>query len=200
MSIILNKEETLRHGGGRNNYYGSSSILPVCQPTSQTGTSASTSTSGGADPKDSGWKQVLPWSWKKSDRGNSGPPRSDPGNKGTAQQMESHLCVDKCWSSTHDTRMITLESVEHMKSDYEYFREARHILSQAEGGWLQRKLSWRSYTRVTLSRVCVMNFAWRRDHSKSLLLTNQVVPLPIRQQRQSRGHRIQQPAMSTRRL
>lgn len=153
MSIPLDKDETLRFGGRYDGYHGSSSILPVCQPAPQTDTLSSTSTSEGAKFRHPAWKKIMPWSWRKADEGGIDPSRGDPGNKGNIQQMESHLCVDKCWSSTHDTRMITLESVEHMKSDYEYFRQARQVLSKADGGWLQRKLSWRSYTRVTLSKV-----------------------------------------------
>lgn len=161
MSILLNKDEALRHCGGRIDYHGNSNILPVCQPAPLTGTPTSTSAGGIENPKSSTWKQILLRSWTTTDGGSIGPASNDPGDKGATQQMESHLCVDKCWSSTHDTRMITVESVEHMKSDYDYFRQARHILSQAEGGWLQRKLSWRSYTRVNLSRVRVINFTCR---------------------------------------
>lgn len=167
MSILLNKDEALRHCGGRIDYHGNSNILPVCQPAPLTGTPTSTSAGGIENPKSSAWKQILLRSWTTTDGGSTGPASSDPGDKGATQQMESHLCVDKCWSSTHDTRMITVESVEHMKSDYDYFCQARHILSQAEGGWLQRKLSWRSYTRVNLSRVRVIKFSRRIKTSKS---------------------------------
>lgn len=155
MSILLDAAETMRLSRLGNDYHGNSSVLPVCQPTAHTATSTSTYTSGSVESQISSWKKLLPWSWMRDDGGCIGPSSSQPGDKGTAQHMESHLCVDKCWSSTHDTRMTTLESVEHMKSDFDYFWQARHILSQAEGSWLQRKLSWRSYTRVTLSRVRV---------------------------------------------
>ncbi|KAJ9142922.1 hypothetical protein NKR23_g6812 [Pleurostoma richardsiae] len=39
-----------------------------------------------------------------------------------------------------------------MSDDYEFFSEAKRVLSHAQGGWLQRFLSWRSYTRITLSK------------------------------------------------
>lgn len=158
MSILLNENDTRRHSGGRTDYHGSSSILPVCQPAPHTGASGSTFTGEGVKSTGSAWRMILPWSWMEGDENSDGLSSKDFGDKGTGQQMESHLCVDKCWSSTHDTRMITLESLGHMKCDYDYFRQARYILSQTEGSWLQRKLSWRSYTRVTLSRVCVNNF------------------------------------------
>lgn len=166
MSILLNKDEALRNRGGRNDYHGSSNILPVCQPAPHTGISTSTSAGASENSKSPAWKRILLRSWTKSDQGSIGPASNDPRDKGSTQQMESHLCVDKRWSSTHDTRMITLESVEHMKSDYEYFCRAKHVLSQAEGGWLQRKLSWRSYTRFTLSRVRVINVVCRKDYLK----------------------------------
>lgn len=165
MSILLDVAETMRLSRLGNDYHGNSNILPVCQPVSQTTTSASTSSNGDAEPGNLTWKKMMLWSWMRNEGGCTDPPKREPGNKSTAQHMESHLCVDKCWSSTHDTRMITLESVEYMKSDFDYFCQARHILSQAEGGWLQRKLSWRSYTRVTLSRVCVILSSRLKHHS-----------------------------------
>lgn len=163
MSVLLDAAETMRLSRHGNDYHGNSSVLPICQPPAHTAASASTYTSGSVESKTSAWKKFLPWSRTRDNGGCIGPSKH-PGDKGTSQHMESHLCVDKCWSSTHDTRMITLESVEHMKSDFDYFCQARHILSQAEGGWLQRKLSWRSYTRVTLSRVRVSVLARLKDY------------------------------------
>lgn len=49
--------------------------------------------------------------------------------------------------------MRTVCAVEKMASDMELFCSARRILSQATGNWLQRAISWRSYTRFSLSRV-----------------------------------------------
>lgn len=66
--------------------------------------------------------------------------------------MEAYLCADKCWTTIKDTRMRTVTAVDNMQSDFEFFCRARDLLSQAEGNWLQRKLSWRSYTSVTFSR------------------------------------------------
>lgn len=160
MSVLLDVAETMRLSRLGNDYHGNSSILPVCQPLLHTAVSASTYTSGSVEPKISAWNNFLP----TRDNGGCIDPSNHPGDKGTSQHMESHLCVDKCWSSTHDTRMITLESVEHIKSDFAYFRQARQILTQAEGGWLQRKLSWRSCTRVTLSRVRVSVLARLKDY------------------------------------
>lgn len=45
-----------------------------------------------------------------------------------------------------------MAAVENMQSDFDFFCRARGLLNQAEGNWLQRKLSWRSYTSVALSR------------------------------------------------
>lgn len=168
MSILLNEDETQQCSGRFNGYHGSSTLLPVCQPAPQSNISAHTSTSETSRSNVPAWKRILPWSWMAPSRGSIGPTSSNPVDGGTTHQLESHLCVDKCWSSTHDTRMMTLESMEHMQSDYEYFCQARHILSRAEGSWLQRKLSWRSYTRVTLSRVCMKNVAYLEDDSYSL--------------------------------
>lgn len=53
--------------------------------------------------------------------------------------------------------MRTVAAIEDMQSDFDFFCRGRCLLDQAEGNWLQRKLSWRSYTNVTLARF---HFLW----------------------------------------
>lgn len=76
-----------------------------------------------------------------------------PARSPTNPQMDSYLCVDKCWTTIKDTKLKIIPSVGDMKSDYDYFRYVRQILSEAEGNWFQRRLSWRSYTRMNYAKV-----------------------------------------------
>lgn len=80
-----------------------------------------------------------------------------PSNSTLRTQMETYLCADKCWTSIKDTSLRTVSAVESLESDYNLFCRARHLLSQAEGNWMQRKLSWRLYTSVVLIKF---HFLW----------------------------------------
>ncbi|KAK3995193.1 kinase-like domain-containing protein, partial [Cladorrhinum sp. PSN332] len=65
---------------------------------------------------------------------------------------ETYLCVDRCWTSATETRLSTLDSIDTMTDDSDFFREARRVLGQARGTRFQRFLSWRAYTHVDLSQ------------------------------------------------
>lgn len=83
---------------------------------------------------------------------------SNPGILPSTPRLETYLCADKCWTSIKDTRLSVVHSVETMSSDHDFFCQVRRVLCETEGNWLQRKLSWRSYTRVNLSKVSCSTF------------------------------------------
>lgn len=100
------------------------------------------------------WARILALSLQSPQSLGSGRPHYAPDNSDTTQRLESHLCIEKYSSSTHDTQLLTLGFVERMQDDFELFVQARRMLVQAEGSWIRQMLPW-SYHQVVLSRVCL---------------------------------------------
>jgi hypothetical protein len=148
MSIILSQDEAERY---RNKVSSQDpSVLPVSQPKpSSTGTTPTSS------------RLNFVWSliprltkdsfprWARKHAVSRSSVSLDSGCR-----KESYLCIDKCWTNIKETNMSTISSIETMSDDSQLFYQARGMLNKARGGWIQRFLSWRSYTRVCLSKVC----------------------------------------------
>jgi len=153
MSIILNQDEAERWRSAPQNQ--SQGILPTTQSNR---TSASTTPI--SSRLSSVWSFVynVPkrifsnWTNKTSKYCRTS--KTQPGSVPAGQSWkESYLCVDKCWTGIVETNMGTISSIETMSDDAEFFREAQKVLAHAQGNWIQRALSWRSYTQICLSKV-----------------------------------------------
>lgn len=150
MSIILNETETEQLNTEQNQAQDDShpmNILPIAQPRSYQSKDAQAPSKFTA--KKSFWLRWTQYINQLSNTSKPNPTGSSTSTRST--QMETYLCVDKCWTTMKDTRMRTVAAIDDMQSDFDFFCRARSLLNQAEGNWLQRKLSWRSYTSVTLS-------------------------------------------------
>lgn len=154
--MILDQSQTERFSINRNQGQGENHILDSILPTIE---SRSFPSPGDQLPskhkvRSPFWKTWIQYISHLLNTSKSNTPEfATPRDK----QKETYLCVDKCWTTIKDTRMRTVTAVNEMKSDFDFFCRARNLLNQAEGNWLQRKLSWRSYTSVALSRF---HFLW----------------------------------------
>lgn len=150
MSIILNETETEKLSTDQNQAQGGNhrmNILPIAQPRSFP--SNDVQTPAKVTSKKPFWLRWIQYINQFSNTSKPNPP--GPAASTGSTQMETYLCVDKCWTTIKDTRMRTVTAIDNMQSDFDFFCRARSLLNKAEGNWLQRKLSWRSYTSVTLS-------------------------------------------------
>jgi hypothetical protein len=75
---------------------------------------------------------------------------------------ESYLCFDKAWMATKKP-CLTIMAVDGILDDRDFFLQARKVLRDARGGWLQNLISWKSVNKVELSQVCLNKNALRRD-------------------------------------
>ncbi|KAI7775456.1 basic-leucine zipper transcription factor DNA binding nucleus regulation of transcription [Diaporthe eres] len=151
MSIILNQSETEEFRTNQIQAQGEShrmNILPIAQPRSYQ--SNDTQAPSKIMARKPFWKRWIQHISQVSNAGKPNPP--GPGTSTGTTQMEAYLCADKCWTTIKGTRMRTVTAVDNMQSDFDFFYEARNLLSQAEGNWLQRNLSWWSHTSVAFSR------------------------------------------------
>lgn len=179
MSIILNQSETEEFCTNQIQAQGEShpmNILPIAQPRSYQ--SNDTQAPSKIMARKPFWKRWIEHISQLSNAGKPNPP--GPGNSTGTTQMEAYLCADKCWTTIKDTRMRTVTAVDNMQSDFDFFYEARNLLSQAEGNWLQPKLSWRSYTSVAFSR-----FHFLFDHSDEVEVDNNP---PLKNKKRLQGY------------
>lgn len=153
MSIALNEDETQRYTQHLDGISGRPRQAPDCLPPLQSEMPANMSSSEIIRLVAEILVGSLPWSWLSPGRGSSDTSRKDFHGNGTTQQMKTRLGVDEHFPSIHEARVLTVESVERMESDFEFFIRARRILSEAEGSSLQQSLSLRSYTEVNLPKV-----------------------------------------------
>lgn len=159
MSITLDEDAASRWKNQFAN--GSNSILPSWQtPGPKTASTGGNSATGTSIKKKFesvlsrlSWKSV-PWPGK-ANPGASNQARisNPPGVSPPACWRESYLCVDRCWTSAVETKLSTIDSIDTLADDYAFFNEARIVLSCAQGNWLQRFFSWKSFTHVSLSKV-----------------------------------------------
>jgi len=158
MSIVLDQEAARRF---RNRPHARDGAIPPSWRSSRPPTSTTTNSSTSGISSQSQPSSILTWFsqrstfWTKAGSDTTGQiGGSDPDKPPTSRcWRESYLCVDKCWTSITETNLSTLFTVESMRDDFVLFSEARIVLSGAQGNWLQRFLSWRSYTHVSLSKV-----------------------------------------------
>lgn len=156
MSVILNQDET---ENCRSNFRArGQTLLPVSQ--SNQAPAGTTATNSQLGPiwsllHRAPWRIFSNWSTKSDRKSRTEEPKPGFVPAGGSWK-ESYLCVDKCWTNTMETNMSIIFSVDTMLDDSEFFCQARRVLSRAQGNWLQRLLSWRSYTRVNLSRVIML--------------------------------------------
>jgi hypothetical protein len=149
MSIILNQNETERYINKLPNE--SQNILPVSQP--KRPSTDATIKKGRLSSAWSFARRVVGSIWTQNGSQQNlavTQPGVDPDD---GNRKESYFCIDKCWTSIEETNMSTISSLETMSDDAQFFRQAQEILKKAQGGWIQRFLSWRSYTRVCLTKV-----------------------------------------------
>lgn len=65
---------------------------------------------------------------------------------------ECYLCFDKAWMATKKPYLTTI-AVDRMLDDRDLFLQARKVLRDAQGRWLQRLMSWKTVNKVELSQV-----------------------------------------------
>lgn len=150
MSIYLNEDETQRCSGYREGNRGSPLInKPALRSGDAVITYAKNVRSFAA-----AWARILAISWQSQSTGGLSSSRVHKiaDDSDTAQRSESHLCVEKFLSPTHDTELLTLGSMESMEDDFQLFVSARRMLGEAEGSWARQLLPW-SYHQVVLVRV-----------------------------------------------
>lgn len=149
MSIDLNEDETRRCSGYLEDISGRSmtnrSPLGSKSPAMNYIKKASSFAAA--------WARILALSWQSPGSPRSSQLHNAPEDRDTAQRLETHLCIEKYSSSTHDTQLLTLRFLERMQDDFELFVRARRMLGEAEGGWIRQLLPW-SYHKVVLTRVC----------------------------------------------
>lgn len=150
MSIYLNEDETQRCSGYLDDFRGRPLInQPAPRPGNPAIILARKARSFAA-----AWARILPLSWQVPGSLRSSRSQNTPGDSDTAQRLESHLCIERYPSSTKETELLTLGSLECMQDDFEFFARARRMLDKAAGGWTRQMLPW-SYHQVVLSRVCL---------------------------------------------
>lgn len=150
MSIYLNEDETQRCSGYPEDNRGSPLInKPTLRSENSVITYAKNVRSFAA-----AWARILAMSWQSQSTGSLSSSRLHKfaDDSDTAQRLENHLCVEKFLSPTHDTKLLTLSSMESMQDDFQLFVRARRMLGEAEGSWARQLLPW-SYHQVVLSRV-----------------------------------------------
>lgn len=150
MSIYLNEDETQRCSGYPEDNRGSPLIN---KPALRSENSVITYTKN-VRSFAAAWARILAMSWQSRSTGSLSSSRLHKiaDDSDTAQRLESHLCVEKFLSPTHDTELLTLGSMENMQDDFQLFVRARRMLGEAEGTWARQLLPW-SYHKVVLSRV-----------------------------------------------
>lgn len=150
MSIYLNEDETQRCSGYREDNHGNPLInKPALRSGNSVITYAKNLRSFAA-----AWARILAMSWQSPSSGSLSSSRlhKTADDSDTAQRLESHLCLEKFLSPTHDTELLTLGSMESMQDDFQLFVRARRMLGEAEESWARQLLPW-SYHQVVLSRV-----------------------------------------------
>lgn len=149
MSIYLNEDETQRCSGYRGDHGSPLMNKPALRSENSVITYAKNVRSFAA-----AWARILAMSWRSQSTGSLSNSRlyKIADDSDTAQRLESHLCVEKFLSPTHDTELLTLGSLESMQDDFQLFFRARRMLGEAEGSWARQLLPW-SYHQVVLSRV-----------------------------------------------
>ncbi|KXX81090.1 hypothetical protein MMYC01_202799 [Madurella mycetomatis] len=155
---------------------GSNSILPSWQtPGPKTASTAGDSAIGTIKKRlESVLNRLLripiPWLGKTNARASNQTQISNPpGVSPPACWRESYLCVDRCWTSAVETKLSTIDSIDTLADDYAFFIEALTVLSCAQGNWLQRFFSWKSFAHVNLSKFHflfnnsdrIKSFDWR---------------------------------------
>lgn len=66
---------------------------------------------------------------------------------------EFYFCVDKLWTSIKQTSLRTISVTTELNDDYELFINIKKSLSSERRSWVTRVCSWKSYTRVCLSKA-----------------------------------------------
>lgn len=154
MSIYLNEEETQRC----SEYPEASRGSPLINKPALRSGNAVITYAKNARSFAAAWARILAISWQSQSTGSLSSSRvyKIPNDSDTAQRLESHLCVEKFLSPTHETELLTLGSMEAMQDDFQLFVRARRMLGEAEGSWARQLLPW-SYHQVVLSRVGLKN-------------------------------------------
>jgi hypothetical protein len=65
---------------------------------------------------------------------------------------DSFLCVNKVWRETEETTARTIKMLD-VRNDYEFYVKITKALQDAQGGWLERLVSWKSFNTIDFKKV-----------------------------------------------
>lgn len=150
MSIYLNEDETQRCNGYLEDIREGPQIS---KPTPSSG-NPTIPYARTAKEFALAWARIVALSWPGSRSGGGGQRHGASHGNDAVRGLESHLCIEKYPTSTQEATLLRLGFVEHMEDDFEFFVQARRMLGEVEGSWLQQMLPW-SFHQVKFAKVCL---------------------------------------------